>query len=153
MIYRPRSPGSARQVDTDFHTLIHRAKDRRVTFGDRLLALDRIAGTALIACIMVAIMWLMSVVAGAGLLRIPSATADSAGAVTEAQTAHAVADPLKWSEVRKLQTKLSQLGFDPGKFDGIAGPRTLDALNRYRETQSLGRISWVDRTTIADLLE
>jgi hypothetical protein len=153
MVYRPRSPGPARQVATDFHILIHRGKDRRVTFGDRLVALDRIAGTTLIAGTMVAIMWLASVVAGAGLLRIPSATADSPDAVTETQTARTVLDRLKWSEVRELQTKLSLLGFDPGKFDGIAGPRTLDALNRYRATRSLDRTSRVDRTTIADLLD
>ncbi len=153
MVYRPRSPGPARQVDTDFHILIHRGKDRRITFGDRLVALDRIAGTTLIAGTMVAIMWLASVVAGAGLLRIPSATADSPDAVTETQTARTVLDRLKWSEVRELQTKLSLLGFDPGKFDGIAGPRTLDALNRYRATRSLDRTSRVDRMTIADLLD
>ena len=149
MVYRLRSPGFARQLDADLHTLIHRGDDRRVSLGDRLLALDRIAGTTLIACAMVAIVGSVSVVLDAGLLRIPSATANTA---TEAQPAQAVADRLKWSEVRDLQTRLGQLGFDPGKLDGIAGPRTLDALNRYRQTQSLDPIASVDRTTIAGLL-
>jgi hypothetical protein len=153
MVYHLRSPGFARQLDTDLHTLVHRGNDRRVSFGDRLVALDRIAGTTLIACTMVAALWLTSVVADSGLLRIPSATADSASTATETQTAHAVADRLKWSEVRNLQIKLSELGFDAGKPDGIAGARTLDALNRYRATQSLDRISWVDRSTIAHLLD
>jgi hypothetical protein len=153
MVYRLRASGFARQLDVDLHTLIHRGNDRRVSFGDRLLALDRIAGVTLVACIMVVAVWLMGVVADSGLLRIPSATAYGAGVATETQTAHAIADRLKWSEVRDLQTKLSHLGFDPGKFDGIAGPRTLDALNRYREAQSLDRVAWVDRTSIADLLD
>jgi hypothetical protein len=152
MVYRLRAPGFARQLDADLHTLIHRGNDRRVSFGDRLLALDRIAGTTLIACAMVAVVWLTGVVADSGLLRIPSAEADSAGVVTGTQTAHA-AESLKWSEVRNLQTRLSQLGFDPGKLDGIAGPRTLDALNRYRAAQSLEPVSRIDATTITDLLD
>lgn len=153
MVYRLRAPGFARRLDADLHTLIRRDKDRPVRFGDRLVALDRIAGAILIACMMVVAVGLMSVVADAGLLRIPSATADSAGIVTETQTAHAAADRLLWSEVRDLQAKLSQLGFAPGKLDGIAGPRTRDALNRYRETRSLDRVDRVDRRTIVDLLD
>ncbi len=58
MVYRLRSPGFARQLDADLHTLVHRGIDRRVSFGDRLVALDRIAGTTLIACTMVAAVWL-----------------------------------------------------------------------------------------------
>ena len=153
MVYRLRSPGFARQFDADIHTLIHRGNNRRVSFGERLVALDRIAGMTMIAGGMVLSVWLMIVAADAGLLRIPSATADSADAAIDVQAGRTLADHLKWSEVRDVQTKLATLGFDPGIIDGIAGQRTLEALNRYRETHLLDRAAWVDRTTVADLLD
>lgn len=159
MVYRLRPADLAgnsfrRQFDADIRTLIHHGNDRHVSFGARLVALDRIAGTTMIACAMLLSVWLMSVAADAGLLRIPSATASSADtAAVEAQAGRGMADHLKWSEVRDMQAKLAKLGFEPGTIDGIAGRRTLDALNRYREAQLLGPASWVDRTTIADLLD
>jgi hypothetical protein len=154
MVYRLRSTGFARQFDADIHTLFHRGDDRRISVGDRLVALDRLAGTTMIACTMILSVWLMSVAADAGLLRIPSATASSADtAAIEAQAGRSMADHLKWSEVRDVQAKLTKLSFDAGTVDGIAGRRTLDALNRYRAAQLLAPVSWVDRTTIADLLD
>ena len=154
MIFRLRAPFFTRQLDADIHTLLHRGGEQRVRFGDRLVALDRIAGTAMIASAMVLSVWLMSVASGAGLLRIPSATAYSMDAsATDQQAAGAIADHLKWSDVRNVQAKLTTLGFDPGTVDGIAGRRTLDALNRYRETRLLGKVAWVDRATVADLLD
>lgn len=147
---RLRAPFFTRQLDADIHTLLHRGGDQRVSFDDRLVALDRLAGTAMIASVMVLSVWLMSVASGAGLLHIPSATANSASAE---QPVGALVDHLKWSDVRDLQTRLTALGFDPGAIDGIAGRRTLDALNRYRAAKLLGSASWVDRTTVADLLD
>jgi hypothetical protein len=153
MVNRRRFPAFARQLDADIHTLIHRGSDRRVTFGDRLVALDRIAGMTLIAAFMILSVWLMSVASGAGLLRISSATADSADAAGYPQLAGDVADHLKWSEVRAVQARLAKLGYDPGKIDGLAGRHTLDALNRYRAAQHLERASRVDRTTVGGLLD
>lgn len=154
MLHRLRAPFFTRQLDADIHTLLHRGGEQRVSLGDRLVALDRIAGTTMIAGAMVMSVWAMSVASGAGLLRIPSATANSVDAsAIEAQGAGAVADHLKWSEVRNLQAKLVTLGFDPGTLDGIAGRRTLDALNRYRETKLLEGVTRVDRATVADLLD
>ncbi|MGP9833554.1 peptidoglycan-binding domain-containing protein [Marinobacter sp. NSM] len=34
--------------------------------------------------------------------------------------------------VRKLQSRLSQLGYNPGEQDGLPGPRTIDALSQYQ---------------------
>lgn len=153
MVYRLRSTGFARQLDADIHTLFHRGDDRRISLGDRLVALDRLAGTTMIACTMILSVWLMSVAADAGLLRIPSATASADTADIEAQTGRSMADHLKWSEVRDVQAKLTKLGFDAGTADGIAGRRTLDALNRYRAAQLLAPVSWVDRVTVANLLD
>lgn len=154
MVYNSHRPVFSRQFDTDIHTLIHRGPDRRVSFGDRLAALDRIAGTILVAAAMILLVWSVSIAAGTGLLRISSATADSADpAVDYPQTAAAPTGHLKWSEIRDLQVKLANLGFNPGRIDGIAGRRTLGALNRYRAAQHLDRASFVDRATVADLLD
>lgn len=151
---RWHGPALARQLDRDIHTLFLRGKDGRVSFGDRLVALDRIAGTTLMATAMILSVWLMSVAAGTGLLEVPSATADTAEpAIADGQMAGIVADHLKWSEVRDLQAKLAKLGFDPGRIDGIAGRRTLGALNLYRTAQHLDRASRVDRTTVTGLLD
>jgi len=38
-------------------------------------------------------------------------------------------------EVRILQLRLRDAGFDPGPFDGIMGPKTREALRRYQLTQ------------------
>lgn len=153
MVSNWRCPAFARQLESDLHTLVHRGKGRRVSFGDRLVALDRIAGTSLIAALMILSVWLMSLAAGTGLFQIPSATAESADPATAyPKMAGTAVDHLKWSEVRDLQAKLAKLGFDPGRIDGIAGRRTLEALNRYRLARHLDRASSVDRTTAADLL-
>ena len=55
--------------------------------------------------------------------------------------------------VLQLQGKLQVLGFDPGLIDGVRGGRTLDALNHYRETKDLPRVSRIEYSTVADLLE
>jgi hypothetical protein len=61
--------------------------------------------------------------------------------------------PLSAEDVRHLQMKLEELGFAPGKIDGIAGSRTLNALNAYRESRNLESASAVDYGTAAGLLD
>jgi peptidoglycan hydrolase-like protein with peptidoglycan-binding domain len=61
--------------------------------------------------------------------------------------------PLSADDVRQLQTKLDQLGFAPGKIDGIAGARTLGALNAYRGSRNLAPVKTVDYSTAAGLLD
>jgi hypothetical protein len=70
-----------------------------------------------------------------------------------ALTADVHAAPLSTDDVRHLQSKLTELGFAPGKIDGIAGARTLGALNAYRASKSLEPAAEVDYGTAAELLE
>ena len=57
------------------------------------------------------------------------------------------------SDVRMVQTRLKEHGFDPGPIDGIAGQRTLAALNAYRQSASLPPVPIVNRETIGALQE
>lgn len=55
------------------------------------------------------------------------------------------------SDIRALQARLKESGFDPGPIDGLAGKRTLAALNAYRQSISLSPVLIVSRETIAAL--
>ncbi|MBZ9610541.1 peptidoglycan-binding domain-containing protein [Rheinheimera maricola] len=64
---------------------------------------------------------------------------------------HRPADNNQWPEnlVRAVQEKLSSLGFDTGKADGIIGPRTRQAINAYQQQNAMK----VDGQISATLLE
>ena len=51
------------------------------------------------------------------------------------------------SEIRIVQTRLKEGGFDPGPIDGLAGKRTLAALNAYRQSIRLEPVLIVSRET------
>jgi peptidoglycan hydrolase-like protein with peptidoglycan-binding domain len=55
------------------------------------------------------------------------------------------------SDIRRLQTRLQESGFDPGPIDGVAGKRTLAALNAYRQSISLSPALTVSRETVGTL--
>ena len=55
------------------------------------------------------------------------------------------------SDVRMVQARLKENGFDPGPIDGIAGQRTLAALNAYRQSVRLSPVLIVSRETIGAL--
>ena len=55
------------------------------------------------------------------------------------------------SDIRIVQTRLKESGFDPGPIDGVAGKRTLTALNAYRQSIRLTPALVVSRETIAAL--
>jgi len=124
-----------------------------------MIALDRLAGTSVLFCAVAILAWLLAT--QSSLLDISRAVASSAYKATfgpsEAEAnrleAHRVSAPLAARDVLLLQSRLKQLGFDPGKIDGIAGKHTLDALNLYRETKNLEHASGIERSTIADLLD
>lgn len=61
------------------------------------------------------------------------------------------AGELSRSDIRLVQTRLRQAGFDPGPIDGIAGKRTLAALNAYRQSINLSPAPVVSRETIGAL--
>lgn len=55
-------------------------------------------------------------------------------------------DPeLTWAEVLDLQKRLASLGVNPGPLDGINGPRTTAAVQRYQELKGLAATAKVDR--------
>ncbi|WP_119304702.1 peptidoglycan-binding domain-containing protein [Dongia deserti] len=58
---------------------------------------------------------------------------------------------LSASEIRTVQTQLKHKGFDPGPIDGIAGQRTLSALNAYRQSIRLSPVLAVSRETVSAL--
>jgi|SRR5688572_8334581 len=55
------------------------------------------------------------------------------------------------SDIRTVQTRLKESGFDPGPIDGLAGKRTLAALNAYRDSIRLTPVPVVSRETIGAL--
>lgn len=55
------------------------------------------------------------------------------------------------SDIRIVQTRLKENGFDPGPIDGLAGTRTLAALNAYRQSIRLAPVLVISRETIAAL--
>lgn len=120
------------------------------TLAQRALALDRIAGSLFVVCLMVASLWIAD---RTGLL---PTVADSALAATGAPAAvdpGLAAMPLTSAEVRLVQRKLKSLGFDPGAVDGVPGRRTLDALNAYLAAAKLDTVTRVNRAGAASLLQ
>jgi hypothetical protein len=55
------------------------------------------------------------------------------------------------SDIRMVQARLKESGFDPGPIDGVAGKRTLAALNAYRQSIGLSPVLTVSRETIGAL--
>ncbi|MFI5035682.1 MAG: peptidoglycan-binding protein [Acidimicrobiales bacterium] len=62
------------------------------------------------------------------------------------------ASPLRGDDVAELQTRLAQLGFDPGRIDGIFGPRTEGALRDFQRNRGLAVDGTLTRATLNDLL-
>jgi hypothetical protein len=152
--------GFARQFQTDFAVLARRGSHRHARFSERFVALDRLAGTSILAVVVVLLAWVLAT--QSSVLDVTGALASSAYRATfgssqaEAERLDPVkspAAPLTAREVWLLQGRLKQLGFDPGAIDGIAGKHTLDALNLYRATKNLERAPGIDRAAVADLLD
>src|SRR5262249_27260280 len=144
---------------TDLKVLVGNDGHQHLHLADRIAALDRLAGTAVLAAATIAVAWLLATQSS-----IPDAARMVAGDAYQATFGSSAAEagrlnpasltaPLTAADVRTLQSRLSQRGFDPGRIDGIAGKRTLDALNLYRAAKNLQRASSIDRATIADLLD
>lgn len=144
--------GFARQFRTDLRTLTCRRWRGGPTLPARARALDRIAGSVFIVCLVATSVWVAD---RSGLLALPL-VAESAQAATSDPAALdpvIAAKPLTSAEVRRVQRKLKSLGFDPGGIDGIPGRRTLAALNAYLAAADLGTVIHVNRASAATLLE
>ena len=119
-------------------------------FKNTMVAADRIAGTTVIGRAAVLSLWLVS-------QAIPmwsdSPSTMAGNALKAPRGALVAAGPLTVAELRTLQSKLDGLGFKPGVVDGIAGGRTLDALNRYRASRMLKQVSEIEYATVGGLLD
>jgi N-acetylmuramidase/Putative peptidoglycan binding domain len=54
-------------------------------------------------------------------------------------------------DVRAVQLYLGYLGFTPGSVDGVAGARTLSALNRFQTQNGLPQSAAIDSTVVGQL--
>lgn len=149
----------ARQFNSDIRTLFGRHVRGNTCFGDRARALDRIAGSLFLLCVALSAVWLASQTLLPKRLDVPTVT-ETAQAASDAldpeiqkRVVEAAAEPMTPDEIRKLQTWLAMIGFDPGLVDGRVGPRTLGAFNQYRASQNLSPVSRIDRANAADLLD
>lgn len=53
----------------------------------------------------------------------------------------------------QAQRRLAELGFDPGPADGMAGPRTLNALRAFQRARGLDVNGRLDAATMAQLMK
>jgi hypothetical protein len=65
---------------------------------------------------------------------LPETAMDGSSAVRESRVNPPQQHDAK-AEIRQIQERLQQAGFDPGPLDGILGSRTLKALHRYLATR------------------
>jgi hypothetical protein len=143
-------PGFARQLRTDLRTLTSRQWRRGPTLSQRALALDRVAGSLFLVCLVATSLWVAD---RAGLLALPVVAESAQAAASDPVDPALAATPLTSAEVRRVQRKLKSLGFDPGAIDGVPGRRTLTALNAYLAAAKVARVSQVNRAAAASLLE
>ena len=151
MIPRFTFSGDTRQAETKVDVLTLGHSHRRTAFKDQMVAIDRMAGTTVLACIAVLSIWLISQAIQMRWLDAPSVTANGGNAAFDGR--FVAGEPMTVAAIRQLQSKLQVLGFDPGLIDGIRGGRTLDALNHYRGTKNLPRVSQIEYETAAGLLD
>jgi hypothetical protein len=151
MIPRFTFSGYTRQAETKVDVLIPGHNHRRTAFKYQMVAIDRMAGTIVLACIAVLSVWLVSQPIQMRWLDVPSVTANGANVAFDGR--FVAGEAMTVAAVRQLQSKLQMLGFDPGVIDGIRGGRTLDALNHYRETKNLPGVSQIEYETAAGLLD
>ncbi len=63
----------------------------------------------------------------------------------------APAPPLSRSEIREVQKRLRDFGFNPGAIDGVAGHRTEVATQRYLEARGQPQLAPTDRDLLGQL--
>jgi hypothetical protein len=59
--------------------------------------------------------------------------------------------PLGPEEVLEVQKRLQALQFDPGPIDGVAGPRTTSAIQRFQADKAQTQSGLLDRELLDDL--
>jgi peptidoglycan hydrolase-like protein with peptidoglycan-binding domain len=83
----------------------------------------------------------------------PVAAAPEPPAQSQSATSEPAADAnaLRLDEVKELQAKLRAFGFSPGPIDGVAGPMTQNAAERYRQARGQPQTTEVDRQLLEQL--
>ena len=56
--------------------------------------------------------------------------------------------PLTSDEIMETQAWLKAFGFDPGPLDGVPGPKTTDAVKRYRTARQMEETGALDRSVL-----
>jgi hypothetical protein len=143
--------------DLSFRVLLRECSRRRDDALDEFR--ERVAG--LLAIALVAAVPLCWTVSGSevSLVEASEAAEPATGAKTfeaplvnpDAVLNRLEANQLSRSDVRAVQAQLRLKGFDPGPIDGLAGKRTLSALNAYRQSISLLPVQAISRETVAGL--
>lgn len=79
-----------------------------------------------------------------------SAPAPVAELTTPKPSGKPVADtrPLNSDEIMETQAWLKAFGFDPGPLDGVPGPKTTDAVKRYRTARQMEEAGALDRSVL-----
>jgi len=143
--------------DLPFRELLRECSRRRDDVRDELR--ERIAGFLAIAIVMAVPLY--GVVSGSDFALVESSEAaethtglrgfapplvNQAAVLNRLET-----DQLSRSDIRAIQSRLKRNGFDPGPIDGVAGQRTLSALNAYRQSVGLASVQAISRETLGQL--
>jgi hypothetical protein len=142
--------------DPSFRVLVRESSRRREAAREELR--ERIAGLLAIALVMAVPLY--GLVSGTDISLVETSVAaepnsghQGPGSLARPQSApdRFQGDQLSPADIRMVQTRLKESGFDPGPIDGIAGKRTLAALNAYRQSIRLSPVVAVSREAIGAL--
>jgi peptidoglycan hydrolase-like protein with peptidoglycan-binding domain len=84
----------------------------------------------------------------------PPPTVEAAASATAAPapaTAPRDTSPLAFNEIVEVQVRLRDLGMNPGRADGVYGPKTAAAIRRYEEAKGRPQTGYLDRETLKQL--
>jgi localization factor PodJL len=65
----------------------------------------------------------------------------------------AISDADRQQLVMKIQTLLAEAGYDPGPADGVAGPKTVEAVKAYQRKVGVPDTGQIDTTLVASLAQ
>jgi Putative peptidoglycan binding domain len=146
--------------DLSFHVLLREWSRRREDELDEFR--ERIAGFLAIGLVLaVPLYGFHGLISGPEVSLVePSEAAEPAAGATgielpvvnpDAVLNRLKSNQLSRSDIRTVQARLKAKGFNPGPIDGIAGERTLSALNTYRQSIRLSPALAVNRESVSPL--
>ena len=144
-----------RRLDPSFRVLLRDSRQRREAVLEEFR--ERIAGFLAIGLVLAVPLYGLASSTDFTLVEESEAAELNAGGFGPPAVNHMAvltrleANQLSPSDIRTLQTRLKESGFDPGPIDGLAGKRTLAALNAYRDSIRLNPVLVVSRETIGAL--